>query len=105
MIEARIFKKKGIYKGFCFSGHAGYAKKGEDVVCSAVSMLVINTANAIEALTENKVKGIQNGYISFDFTDEPDEKGVLLMDAMLMGLKDVEKKYGSEYLNLTIEEV
>ena len=28
-------------------GHAGYAKRGEDIVCAAISVLTINTINSI----------------------------------------------------------
>ena len=41
--------------GFTAIGHAGYAKEGEDLVCAAVSVLVINTCNAIEKLTDTAV--------------------------------------------------
>ena len=35
---------------FSCSGHAGYAASGGDIVCASISVLVINTINAIEGL-------------------------------------------------------
>ena len=37
------------------SGHAGYAEKGHDIVCAAVSILIYNLQNSIERLTEDTV--------------------------------------------------
>ena len=54
MIHVTIFQNK--YKecvGFQTEGHAEYASPGQDIVCAAASILVINTINAIEEFTEN----------------------------------------------------
>ena len=40
--------------GFTVIGHAEYADAGEDIICAGISMLVINTCNAIEMLTTAK---------------------------------------------------
>jgi uncharacterized protein YsxB (DUF464 family) len=68
-------------------------------------MLVINTGNSLEKLTVNKVKGVDDGSISWNFLEPPDEKGELLMDSLVLGLESVSRKYGDNYLRLTIEEV
>ena len=41
--------------GFHVEGHAGYADYGQDIVCSAVSVLVINCINSIDELTDASV--------------------------------------------------
>ena len=38
--------------GFRSEGHSGYAEEGEDIVCAGISVLVINTINSIEKLTD-----------------------------------------------------
>ncbi len=49
MITMTVFRSDtGIYQGFLCSGHAGFARAGRDIVCAAVSVLVINTVNSIE---------------------------------------------------------
>ena len=106
MIRAVVRKQDGKYRSFRIKGHAEYADYGKDIVCAAVSMLVLNTANAIEALTENTISGREeDGEIIVELPDPPDEKGQLLIDTMLLGLYDVQKKYGKNYLKLIIEEV
>lgn len=47
MIHAEFRKLNGNYSGFEISGHAGYAGKGEDVVCAAVSSAVQLTVNLL----------------------------------------------------------
>ena len=48
--------EKKEYVGLICMGHAGYAENEPDIVCAAVSVLVINTINAIEKLAGQKPK-------------------------------------------------
>jgi uncharacterized protein YsxB (DUF464 family) len=105
MIKAKVLKENGNYRSFSCKGHAEFDEAGRDVVCAAVSMLVINTANALDSLTDNKLEASDDGYIRWEFTDTPDEKGKLLMDSLVLGLRQVETKYGNDFLRLVIEEV
>ncbi len=104
MIRAQIQKENGQYKKFTISGHAGYAKKGEDIVCAAVSALVINTVNSIETLTDDAfVCDCQGGQVrSFAFTSMVSDEARLLMDSLALGLKDIERAYGTSYLRFQI---
>ena len=103
--------ENGCIKGFTSRGHAGFADKGEDIVCAAVSMLVINTLNSIERLSPEDLPIMKvysdekEGEIRCDFSDNPSEKALLLLDSMYYGLKDSEKNYGSKYIELTEETV
>ena len=96
------------YLGFTCMGHAGYADNEPDIVCAAVSVLVINTINAMEKLAGQKPMVCQNeetGFIKCDFEDSLNEKSILLMDAMILGLKSISKSYGKNYLQVKFEEV
>ena len=49
MIDVTLFQNdSGDYVGFRMTGHAEYAEYGSDIVCAAVSVLVINTINSVE---------------------------------------------------------
>ena len=103
MIIAKVKIQDSCYKRFECSGHAEYAEKGQDVICAAVSTLVINTANCIEQFCDCKFKSsMNNNVIVFEFSDTPDDKAKLLMDAMVFGLKNIQKEYGKKYLRLEI---
>ncbi len=108
MTKISVFKKDGIYTGFEVSGHAGYAEAGEDIVCAAISMLVINTINSIETFTEDGFSceaDPETGYIKFQFEDAICKDSELLMNSMLLGLQGVEEQYGKEYMKLILKEV
>lgn len=51
MIKVTFTYVDGHMREFSFSGHAEYADHGEDIVCAAISALVIATTNAIDQLT------------------------------------------------------
>ena len=105
MVTATVVKDPSGYISFECSGHAGFMKKGKDIVCSAISMLTINTANSIMTLTDTKISVDENdGFISWRFEGTPCEKATLLMDSLLIGLRSVEEDYKG-YLTLRIEEV
>ncbi len=75
------------------------------MVCAAVSMLVINSLNAIEKFSSTKAvlldEDQEEGIINVKFEDIPDEKAQLILDTMLLGLNDVIKNYGKKYLRLS----
>ena len=104
MISIEIIRDgSGNILGLKSRGHADYAESGNDIVCAAVSMLVINSLNAIEQFskTEVKLKATDqgSGVIDAEFAGIPDEKAQVILDTMLLGLKDTAVRYG-KYLKL-----
>jgi hypothetical protein len=79
-------------------GHAGFDQSGRDIVCAAISILVINTINSIEELAAEKIivdADEKAGTIECHFPNEINEKATLLMDSMVLGLKGIEHDYGN----------
>ena len=99
-----IKSKNGKYKEVICSGHAGFAQAGEDIVCSAISMLVINTINSLDRLTRTQLE-VHSEEESGLILSEPDEGGKLLLDSMILGLQNVVAEYGKKYLKLKFKEV
>ena len=101
------------YRGFICMGHAGYAKKrlfgkSPDILCSAISALVISTMNSLEELAGEKLAVTSNeetGFIKCDFESVLQEKSVFLMDSMVFSLENLSKEYGAQYLQVKFEEV
>lgn len=102
MIQAKVVRKNGHYKKFMIDGHAGYAEAGEDIVCAAVSALVINAINSIEAFTEDAFTcDCGDGMIrNWEFTSEVSPETELLMDSLMLGLANIQKSYGTDYLTV-----
>ena len=74
-------KKSKTVKGFEIRGHAGWANFGQDIVCAGVSVLAINTQNAIERFCEDK------------FEQTYDEKKGLMRAGFLSEKLDVRREY------------
>ena len=95
MIKARIYRKNQKICGFEISGHAGYAQAGEDIVCSAVTVLCFNTVNAVEKFTDIPFKADvdekRGGYLKVLFPLEgmEDHDTQLLLETLVMGLSDI----------------
>ena len=109
MTKVTIYKNvKNECVGFKALGHAGYAEEGEDIVCAAISILTINTMNAIETFTDADVSletDEERGFIEYRI-DEPTKETSLLLDTMVLGLQTMadDENY-AEYIDLLFEEV
>ena len=104
MIEiTRIKNENGENIGFRCIGHAGFARHGKDIVCASVSTLVLNTINSIEAFTEDKFSCAQeekSGLIEFIIVSEVSKESALLMDALFLGLTQIQNDYGKRFITV-----
>ena len=108
MISVVISKHANEYKCVSLKGHADYADHGQDIVCASVSVLVINTFNSIERFTEDGFSceaAEDGGLMVMDFPEKLSDKAELLLDSMVMGLEEIQKQYGDEYISLQYKEV
>ena len=83
-------------------GHAEYAKKNQpDILCSAISAIVIGTINALDELAGEKMTVLQEqstGFIKCDFESNLQERSVFLLDSMVFTLQNLSDEYGKKYL-------
>jgi uncharacterized protein YsxB (DUF464 family) len=89
--------------GVRVSGHAGYAEQGSDIVCAAVSILVINTVNSIERFTDDEFRCDTDegtGNIDFNILSSVSKESELLIRSLLLGLEGVKNAYGEKYLKI-----
>ena len=108
MTSITVIKEDNRIVAFTCNGHAGYAKESEDIVCAAISMLVINTINSIDTLTKTVPlveTDEKSGYIHCSFEDDVTDDAALLLDAMLLGLSQIKEQYGTKYIDVKIKEV
>ena len=110
MIQVTIYKTgRHEYVGFDLSGHAGYDDLGKDIVCAAVSSIVINTVNSIERFTDDRTSCISDegdGRIEFRFSQTPSHDASLLLDSMILGLEQIEDSSEYEsYIDIIFKEV
>lgn len=91
-----IVRKNGI----TLSGHAGYAPRGQDIVCAAISILTYTLQNSFNKLTDDTVgfnyaqKGVE---ISFS---DLSPQGQIILNSFIVGVELLADSY-SGYVNLT----
>jgi uncharacterized protein YsxB (DUF464 family) len=107
MIKAVFYKKEDYLFGFSVKGHAGYGKAGKDIICSAVSTLVINTINSVETLTDDRFVGenAESGDLKFKVVSEVSSESKLLIKSLYLGLTNIEEEYGRNFVKVYIREV
>ncbi|MFC3883080.1 ribosomal-processing cysteine protease Prp [Bacillus songklensis] len=86
---------------FEMSGHADFAKKGQDIVCAGASAVSFGTVNAIIVLCDTMPEieqGSDGGYLRCVFPTNVDsstfEKIQLLLEGMVVSLETIERDYG-----------
>ena len=55
MIKVKVIEKDNQITNINIIGHAGYSVSGKDIVCAAVSSIVITTINALLKLDKDSV--------------------------------------------------
>ena len=97
------------YIGFTVEGHAGYADEGEDIICAAISALVTNAINSIEAFTEDDftVDADENSAcIKFSIDGTHSKEADLLLKSLSLGLQGIEDdETNSAFIDIIFEEV
>ena len=105
MIRVNVRRSGGLIREVESRGHAGYADAGSDIICSAVSVLLINTVNSLEKLTKDRAETKEgDGYVRITLPDAPSKEASLLLDSLLLGLTDIEKTYGRKFLTVKVRE-
>ena len=88
MIQVNILRDRNeVVKGIDINGHAGYAEYGQDIICSAVSVLALNMANSVESFTDDHFEGSvseDGGEFSFSFPDSISPESQLLMKSLIL---------------------
>lgn len=103
MIQVIVKKQNENITGFHMEGHSGYAERGSDIICSAISALAINCVNSIEEFTEDEFSvgsDEERGMLDFELAAEPSKESQLLLDSLIFGIKEISKSYGSQYVTL-----
>ena len=99
-------KSDNTIAGFKSKGHAEFSRRGTDIVCASVSILLINTVNSIEKLTSEECSyKINDRRATIDFEmDNTGDKSQVLLASLKMGLEGIAGEYPGN-VTIKIEEV
>jgi len=99
----------GFIQKFTISGHAGYAEEGQDIICSAVSVLGQTTIGALQDLAVLKIDYLikdTEGYMECT-VPAPEEMASgqyqianTIMDTFALGCRQVAESYGKKYIKI-----
>ncbi|MBB3109909.1 hypothetical protein FHS18_001972 [Paenibacillus phyllosphaerae] len=83
---------------FAITGHANFAKRGQDIVCAGVSTVSVGTVNAIEELTGVALPAsMKSGWLQSDIPlqadDSVNERIQLLLESMRVMLQSIAVSY------------
>ena len=106
MISATIKEKANKIVGYEISGHAESGEYGHDVVCAAVSVLGITTANNLYNIGKVKpLAEMKDGYLKVEIpitlSKKQEEVTQLLMQAFKNAMTEVTDEYG-DFIELKI---
>ncbi len=102
MTKVKIFKKEESIFKISISGHAFYADYGNDIVCSAISMITYTIGNKLLVENEkNTIVDIKEGSFKIE-VKIIDELNQILLSTLEMGLYMLQEQYSD---NILIEEV
>lgn len=96
MVKMEVYETEGRIRKFVVSGHAKYAKSGQDIVCSAVSALVLNAINSCEKLLDAKLLVKDDGdklFCEVPVVLLPREDVQLLLQSMVYGVEQTAQAY------------
>ena len=101
MVRIKILKNQEKISKITFLGHSMYDTVGKDIVCSAISSIMITTINGIELLSKGDVKEkLAKDKVEINVINNNNIVDTLLLN-MITLLRDLEEQYPK---NLKIEE-
>ena len=100
MIQVAFFKQEGDLVGFEASGHAGYDVYGRDIVCAAVSGILLTTLDGIQSVVgvqpsvrRNDESGYLRVMLPFHLEEAVKHDACLLIRSAENGLRSISEQY------------
>ena len=75
------------------TGHANFAKKGNDIVCSAVSAIVIGGLTNLSSEKNYKIS-VREGEVSILALNDVNEHDQIVLETIIVQLEKIEESYG-----------
>ena len=102
MILVKVQKQKTEITEITIKGHADSAPYGQDLVCAAVSAIVIGTLNAIEEMAEGSCEIEQNEARTVIAVKEINPTLSIILEVMLYQMRSIAESY-RQYLDIEEE--
>ena len=93
MIKIEATRKNGKIISLTVKGHANSAPKGEDLVCAAVSSILVGGCNALKSPNCYTIK-LDSGDASIVEKSTANEHDYEVLEIMVVQFKTIEETYG-----------
>jgi len=93
MIKIEATRKNGKIVNLSVKGHANSAEKGKDLVCAAVSSILVGGCNALNQPNCFAIK-LDSGDASIEELDHANEHDYEVLEIMIVQFKTIEESYG-----------
>lgn len=107
MIRCDFFTKNNLIVGYIIDGHAEYAEHGQDIICSAVSVLAQSIANGIsEVIKIKSIIEVEDGLLSLSLrrnSIEEIKQCQVLLETLMINIRDLENTY-SDFIKVVVKE-
>lgn len=108
MIKIEVFRKDGKILSFEVNGHAGYAARGKDIVCAAVSVLAQTAAGAMQEIAGLCDYSIRDGHLKCEIpstlTENNRKKAEIIMETIIVGFIQIQMEY-KKFVRIQVKEV
>lgn len=102
MTQSKFFSSAGIITGFEIKGHSGAGRRGNDIVCAAVSSTAYMTANTItEQYGFNAAVSEKDGFFRVMLSIRDAKRCQELLKGFCFHLKELQKQYPHNIIVIT----
>ena len=91
MVKVYVTEKNNKIQEVLFEGHALYDEFGKDIVCAAVSSIVITTINGILSIDKDAIKYVEKPNLRISYIGN--DNCYKLLENMINLLKELEHDY------------
>ncbi|MBO8427193.1 MAG: ribosomal-processing cysteine protease Prp [Firmicutes bacterium] len=102
MIKAKFTKNVNDSIELLIEGHALFGEYGKDVICGAVSSIVIGGLNALNDISNFDVV-IKEGFVKVQSKNKISEEDKIVINTILIQLETIEEKFPN-YIKVIREE-
>lgn len=105
MVNICVKQRQELITEVAIQDHAGYAPKGQDLVCAGVSSITVGMMNALDKLNKDACNmHMKEAYIEIKVTQVDNQNAQLLLKAMMTQLETMEITY-HKFIQISYQEV
>ena len=99
MIKVTIGYRNNQFSYLRSSGHAGYAKHGQDIICAAISGIIPGGFEALKDGDERYAAEVKEGFVELKSLSEMSEHDLAVIDTIIAQIEGIARSY-PDYVSL-----